>query len=123
MSLANATYPSPGPGLSLPGQSDVPGTPLTPQDKPPSATQEMMTRVVTGAHETIDDLAQRATPPLEHLAQGLSNTGEALHDKAELWRATGDEWAESLRCTVREHPLAALAAALAVGVVIARLTR
>ena len=123
MSLANSNLPSPGPGLSLPGENDVQGTPLTPPDKQPSATAEMMTRVVKGAHETIDDLAQRATPPLEHLAQGLSDTGDALHDKAELWRATGDEWAESLRCTVREHPLASLAAALAVGVAIARLTR
>ena len=35
----------------------------------------------------------------------------------------GDEWAESLRCTVRENPLAAVATALVVGVLIARLTQ
>jgi ElaB/YqjD/DUF883 family membrane-anchored ribosome-binding protein len=124
MSLANPSFPSPGAGQqSLPGQNDISGTPLTPQDKHQSATAEMMTRVVKGAHETIDHLAERATPPLEQLEHGLAQTGEVLHAKAEQWRTTGDEWAESLRGSVREHPLAAVAAALAVGVVIARLAR
>jgi len=123
MSLANPSYPVPGTGQTLPDQSDVPGTPLKPQDTQQSVTAEMMTRVVKGAHETIDQIAERAMPPLEQLEHGLAQTGGALHDKAEQWRTTGDEWAESLRGSVREHPLAALAAALAVGVVIARLAR
>lgn len=123
MSLANPSYPVPGAGQTLPGQSEVSGTPPTPQDTPQSATAEMMTRVVKGAHDTIDQIAERATPPLEQLEHGLAQTGTALHGKAEQWRTTGDQWAESLRGSVREHPLAALAAALAAGVVIARLAR
>ena len=123
MSLANPSYPLPEAGQSLPGQNDLSGTPLKPQDEHPSATAEMMTRVVKGAHETIDRIAERATPALEQLEHGLAQTGEVLHDKAEQWRATGDEWADTLRGSVREHPLAAVAAALAVGVVIARLAR
>jgi hypothetical protein len=35
----------------------------------------------------------------------------------------GDEWAASLRCSVRDNPLTAVAAALVAGVLIARLTR
>lgn len=93
------------------------------QEPPPSATVEMLTRVVKDAHETIDRIAERATAPLEQLEHGLAQTGEVLHGKAEQWRTTGDEWAETLRDSVREHPLAAVAAALAVGVVIARLAR
>lgn len=123
MSLANPSFPLPGAGQSLPDQNDVSDTPVTPQGKHQSATAEMMTRVVKGAHESIDRIAERATPPLEQLEHGLAQTGEVLHGKAEQWRATGDEWAESLRGSVREHPLAAVAAALAAGVVIARLTR
>ena len=123
MSLTNPSYPMPGAAQPLPRQNDVPGTPVMAQDPPASATSEMMTRVVKGAHETIDRLVEGAAPPLEQLEHGLAQTGEVLHDKAEQWRATGDEWAETLRGSVREHPLAALAAALAVGVVIARLAR
>jgi hypothetical protein len=33
------------------------------------------------------------------------------------------EWTENLRGTVRQHPLTSLAAALAAGVLLARLTR
>ena len=123
MSLANPSYPSPEAGQSLPGHNGLSAAPPKPQDEAPSATAEMMTRVVKGAHETIDRMAERATPPLEQLEHGLAQTSESLHGKAEQWRATGDEWAAGLRGSVREHPLAAVAAALAVGVFIARLTR
>lgn len=123
MSISNSSFPLPGAEQSLPVQNETSGTPLKPQATPQSTTAEVMARVVKGAHETIDHLAERATPPLQQLEQGLAHTGEVLHDKAEQWQTTGDEWAESLRCTVREHPLAAVAAALAVGVVVARLAR
>jgi ElaB/YqjD/DUF883 family membrane-anchored ribosome-binding protein len=123
MSLANPSFPAPGAGQSLPDQNDLTGTSSTPQDTPQSTTSELMARAVKGAQEKIDQLAERATPPLEQLEHGLAQTGEVLHDKAEQWRSTGDEWAESLRGSVRDHPLAAVAAALALGVVIARLTR
>jgi hypothetical protein len=46
-----------------------------------------------------------------------------MSDQMEHWRETGDEWAESVRETVREHPIGALATALLAGMLIARLTR
>jgi ElaB/YqjD/DUF883 family membrane-anchored ribosome-binding protein len=107
-----------GPDQNL-NPNPVPGTMA--QDT--GAAAAMVTRVVQGAHEAIDSIAEHATPALERLEQGLSQSGEVLHEKAGQLRATGDEWAESLRDNVRQHPLAALAAALAVGVVIARLAR
>lgn len=70
-----------------------------------------MERVVKGAHDTVDRLAESAAPHVERLQQG-----------AEKLKHTGDEWSESLRTTVRANPLAALATALAVGVVFAKLT-
>lgn len=124
MSFPHPSYPTPEGGQSLLGQNEVSGAPpVAPQDMRQSATAEMVTRVAKGAHETIDYFAERATPPLEQLEHGLAQTGEMLHGKADDWRTTGDEWAESLRGSVREHPLAAVAAALAVGLVIARLAR
>ena len=91
------------------GQSNPTGN-----DTTPAKSSDMLDRVVQGAHETIDRLAETAAPHVLRLQEGVSA-------RAEHVKEVGDEWAESLRCTVRENPLAAVAAALAVGVLVARL--
>ena len=122
--MSNAEPFIPAPIVSPPlGQYEVSGVPPTSPDTQQSATAEMMTRVVRGAHEAIDQIAERATPSLEKLEHGMTQTGKVLKDKAGQWHSTGDEFAESLRDSVREHPLVSVAAALAVGVVISRLAR
>ncbi|MCK7497745.1 MAG: hypothetical protein MZW92_48515 [Comamonadaceae bacterium] len=84
---------------------------------------ELLQRVVQGAHQTIDRLAERAAPHVHKLQSGVSGANEMLHTKTDEWREKGDEWTDSLRETVRDNPLAAVATALAVGMLIARLTR
>lgn len=80
-------------------------------------------RVVKGAHETIDRLAESAAPHVHKLQESVATAGDHLHLRADQARDLRDEWAESLRCTVREHPLAAVATAVAVGVLLARATQ
>jgi ElaB/YqjD/DUF883 family membrane-anchored ribosome-binding protein len=80
---------------------------------------EMMSRVVSGAHHTIDRLAETAAPHVDR----LQHMGEDMHLKADHLREVGDEWTQSMRTAVRDHPLAAVAVALALGVLIARVTR
>ena len=75
-----------------------------------------------GAHQSIDRLAESAAPRLGRLEQSMTGAAEALQARGEHLRETGDEWAESLRTSVREHPLAAIGVAVAVGMLIARLT-
>ena len=84
--------------------------------------QEALDRVVRTAHDTVDRLAQSVAPHVQRLTQGASNTNDALHARADQARDMGDEWTESLRSTVRENPVAAVVAALAVGVLLARMT-
>lgn len=88
-----------------------------------SATPDLMDRVVRGAHETVDKLADKAKPQLQRLQEGAGSASESLHARVDQAREMGDEWAESLRATVREHPLAAVGTALALGLIIARLAR
>lgn len=76
------------------------------------SSSDIMSRVVGGAHQTIDRLAESAAPHVDQLGA-----------QAERWREVSDEWTESLRVTVRENPLASVAVALAVGVLIAKVTR
>jgi len=47
----------------------------------------------------------------------------ALHQRAEPLGRTRDGWADGLRGTVRNHPLPVMAAAVALGEVIVRVTR
>jgi ElaB/YqjD/DUF883 family membrane-anchored ribosome-binding protein len=84
---------------------------------------ELLGRVVQGAHQAIDRMAEGAAPHVQRLQQGMASAGEALQDRAGQAREVGDEWAESVRCTVRENPLAALAVAMAAGLLVARLTQ
>jgi len=81
------------------------------------AGSDAFERVVQGAHRTVDRLAETA----DGLREGMdAGTAGSLSERLDEFRALGDEWADSLRSTVREHPLAALAAAVAVGMIVAR---
>lgn len=84
--------------------------------------EDLLDRVVQSAHAGIDHLADSARPRLQRLQEGVHNAGDTLRSKTQEARETGDEWVESLRTSVREHPLAALAAAAALGVLVARLS-
>ena len=83
----------------------------------------LLDRVVRGAHETIDRLAETAAPHVHKLEQTVGHAGETLQANATRARELGDEWTESVRCTVRDHPLAAVAVAMLAGALIARLAR
>lgn len=76
------------------------------------STDRLMNRAVGGAHHTIDRIAEAVQPHAQDLGM-----------RAERMREAGDEWANSMRDTVRESPLAAVAVALAVGMLVARITR
>ena len=57
------------------------------------------------------------------LGESVSSAVETLHAKTDRLRETRDEWVEGVRSTVRSNPLASVAAALALGAVIARVGR
>lgn len=88
-----------------------------------AATAPLLDRVVRGAHDTIDRLAETAAPHVQKLEATVGSASEQLKANAERARELGDEWTESLRCTVRDNPLTAVAVALVAGALIARLVR
>jgi len=88
-----------------------------------TAAADLVNRVADKAHATIDKLATTAVPAAEQLQKSLEDTNSMLHDRADRLRATGNEWCDGLRANVREHPLMAVGTAVAVGMLIARLTR
>ena len=53
----------------------------------------------------------------------MSAAGDALNARSDQLRETRDEWVDGMRSTVRGNPLACVAAAVVLGVVIARFGR
>lgn len=114
----DVTWPTPDdpmrdPETSMFAHSD----PATP------AAVDLMNNAVQGAHNTLNRLADRATPAVAQLDESISAAKETLHVKTDQLRELRDDWVESARTTVRCNPLAAVAAALTLGWVIARITR
>jgi ElaB/YqjD/DUF883 family membrane-anchored ribosome-binding protein len=88
-----------------------------------ASADDLIGRIAQSAHDTIDRLAEVVAPRVNRLQERVSGAGDSLQVRADHAREVTDEWAESLRCTVRESPLAAVGVALAVGLLVARLTR
>jgi ElaB/YqjD/DUF883 family membrane-anchored ribosome-binding protein len=90
---------------------------------PPQAGSDLMSRVVQGAHQTIDHLAGQAAPHVQRLEQKLAGTDDMLHERADQLREMSEGYLRTLREGVRENPLAAVGVALVLGLLIARITR
>jgi ElaB/YqjD/DUF883 family membrane-anchored ribosome-binding protein len=85
--------------------------------------RERMDRVVQSAHQAVDTLAAKAAPLVDRLGSQLDGANTSMHERTDQLAAMQEEWVESARATVREHPLASLAAAVAVGMLLSRLSR
>lgn len=117
-SAGASPFPTSGPNATAPSPaSPAPATPDA-ATRPPAVES-----VAQGAHATVDRLADQAAHQTRHLQASVSHAAERLQQRADEWRAAGDEWAECLRATVRENPLGAIATALAIGIMVARLSR
>lgn len=66
---------------------------------------------------------EAAAPAAQALEEGAAAAATAIEATADASAAALDAWAESLRTQIRSHPLATVAAAIVLGVVVARLTR
>jgi len=86
-------------------------------------TDDLVNRVAKSAHETVDRLAATAGPAVDRICRGVEQASDSVHAGADRLSETQQQWTESLRGTVREHPLAALATAVALGVLVSRLAR
>lgn len=98
--------------------SVFPGDPVRSAQAP-----ELMQRVVRGAHETIDRFADAAAPRVQQWDDRAADAEAALQARTNRLLETGEAWSDKLRSTVHTHPLAALAAAVSLGALIARIAR
>lgn len=125
--MNEALYPdsaSGAPTISADHRMEVPNTSLLPgSEKAPPAAVGVLKNVVKGAHEVIDRLADGAMPAVTQLGDSASSAEHRLQAKAEQLLRKRNEWLERSRTAVRRKPLAAIAAALTLGIVIGRIAR
>lgn len=125
--MNETTHPSGAPNASSSIDDDrmrVPDTSMLPNsEKDRTAATSFLKNAAQGAHATIDRLADGAAPVVRQLGDGVAAAEVALQAKADQLRGTRDAWAEGARNTVRSNPLATIAGALALGLVIAGITR
>jgi len=115
---SDVPWPTNDQRVGVPDTSMLPGS-----EKAAPALVGMLKHAVRGAHDTIDRLADSAEPAAQQLGERVAAAEEALHATSDQLRDTRDEWVESVRSTVRANPLACIAAAAALGAVVARITR
>lgn len=115
-----STYdtPTPTPPLDQLVESADP-----PKSNAGNPTGDMMSRVVGSAHDAIDHLARDAAPHVQRVQDGLASANEMLHQRGDQVRQLGSEWSDGVNRTVREHPLAAIATAFTLGMLLTRLMR
>lgn len=92
-------------------------------DSPSNTGSGLPRNAAQSAHSTIDRVAGSATPVVRQLGESVSAAEAVLQAKTAQLRETRDLWVENMRCTVRSKPLVSVLAALAVGVVVARIIR
>lgn len=97
--------------------------PNSDSEKRASVSTDLVQNIVQGAHESIDRLAVGIAPTVHSLDASLSDAKNLVHAKKVQLNETSAAWAESLRGPVRGNPLIAVAAALALGAAIGRVTR
>lgn len=86
---------------------------------PPEAAVLVM-NAGQSVRDTTDHTADSAERPMD---AGIAAADEALQTGIHRLRETRSDWASSLRATVRQSPLASVAAAFALGAAILRLAR
>lgn len=104
--------------MRVPDSSMLPGS-----EKVPPAAVGLLTHAVRGAHDTIDRLADSAAPVVRQLGDSVAAAEGVLHAKTDQLRDTRDAWVDGARATVRGNPLLIVAAAFALGAVVARIAR
>jgi ElaB/YqjD/DUF883 family membrane-anchored ribosome-binding protein len=106
-----------------PSTADIAGTsPTTPSSNGSGTSSQAVDRLAQSAHQAVDRVAAAAAPTIEKLKTRANEAAETLHAKADEFGAMEEQWVSNARTAVRDHPLAAVAIGVLVGMVIGRAT-
>lgn len=99
----------------------LPESDTTPLRGTSNGGSAMMDRVVRGAHEAVDRLADKARPAVERMQGSVSGAADSMHTRADQLGELQEEWMESCRSAVREHPIASIGVAVFAGMLLSKM--
>ena len=99
------------------------GSDDTPSGVPSSVSGPVVDRLARTAHSAVDRVADGASSAVGRVRSGVSDALSTVSDKVQGLSSSRDEWMDSSRQQVRDHPFAAVGIGLAAGFLIARLLR
>jgi ElaB/YqjD/DUF883 family membrane-anchored ribosome-binding protein len=85
------------------------------------SADEMLERVVEGAHKMVDRVAERAAPAVERLKHTVDGAAETVHSQTDRIHAAQEEWIDATRACVRNHPLTSIGVAVLAGMVLSKM--
>jgi ElaB/YqjD/DUF883 family membrane-anchored ribosome-binding protein len=88
-----------------------------------SATANLLNPAAPGAHDKIDRLADHVAPATRQLDETVSIAKAVVSATTDGWREKQVAWVDGARNSVRAKPLTTVVAAIALGALIARLSR
>ena len=94
-----------------------------PSGVPTSISAPMVDRMARSAHSAVDRVSDGASSAVGRVRSGVTDTLSTVSDKAHGLALSREQWIDSCRQPVRDHPLAAVGVALAAGYMIARWLR
>lgn len=108
---------------SYPGSTGAPGSLPESDLSRPRGTSDggsVVDRVARGAHEAVDRFADKARPAVERMRGSMSGAGDSMHERADQLGEMQEQWMESCRTAVREHPIASIGVAVVAGMVLSK---
>lgn len=109
----SSTYPPSG----VPGDDDLSRS----ASSSGYSTDDTVSRVKQGAHDAVDRIADKAGPTIERVKSSISGMSDSMHARGEQFSELQEEWMETCRTSVRDHPLAAVGIAVVAGMVLSKM--
>jgi ElaB/YqjD/DUF883 family membrane-anchored ribosome-binding protein len=94
-----------------------------PSGVPGSVADPAIERMARTAHSAVDRVAGTASSAVERVRTGVQGAYGTVNEKMHDLSASREVWVDTARERVREHPLATVGAALALGYLLARILR
>lgn len=93
-------------------ESNTTDSGTTPGGSASSARDPLVDRLAQGAHAAIDRMAEKAGPAVE-----------SFNAKAGEFSSMEEEWLQTARTCVRDHPIASITLAVVAGMMLGRMVR